>query len=169
MKRLFIFRHGKSDWHADYDEDHDRPLSRRGRKAAALIGRFLSQVGQPPQLTIASSAIRALDTARLASEAGAWTGALEIEPRLYGASAAAVLQLIRQQPDEILSLLLAGHEPTCSELVSALIGGGDLNFPTAAIARIDLALESWSQIDEGQGFLVWLVTPKLLQKAGLSP
>ena len=31
-KRLLLFRHGKSDWAADFDSDHERPLAKRGRQ-----------------------------------------------------------------------------------------------------------------------------------------
>ena len=34
MKSILLFRHGKSDWNANYKEDHDRPLSKRGIIAA---------------------------------------------------------------------------------------------------------------------------------------
>ena len=34
MRSIIIFRHGKSDWDAIYDRDHDRPLSKRGIKAS---------------------------------------------------------------------------------------------------------------------------------------
>ena len=37
MKSILLFRHGKSDWNASYKRDHDRPLSKRGVKAAKII------------------------------------------------------------------------------------------------------------------------------------
>ena len=42
MKRLLVFRHGKSDWDADYGVDFERPLALRGQKAARTMGRFLA-------------------------------------------------------------------------------------------------------------------------------
>ena len=32
MKTLLLMRHAKSDWDADYESDHDRPLNDRGLK-----------------------------------------------------------------------------------------------------------------------------------------
>ena len=43
MKNLILFRHGKSDWLADYTLDHDRPLAIRGKKAAKKMGIYLSK------------------------------------------------------------------------------------------------------------------------------
>jgi len=45
-----------------------------------------------------------------------------------------------------------------------MIGGAALSFPTAALARIDLPIDVWSRADFGRGALVWLVTPKTLER-----
>lgn len=34
VKRIYLLRHGKSDWDADDSTDHDRPLKNRGVRAA---------------------------------------------------------------------------------------------------------------------------------------
>ena len=41
MKSVILFRHGKSDWGANYDHDHERPLSKRGIRDAKKMGKFL--------------------------------------------------------------------------------------------------------------------------------
>ncbi len=41
MKKLTLIRHAKSDWDAGAPSDFDRPLSKRGRKAASAMGRFI--------------------------------------------------------------------------------------------------------------------------------
>ena len=50
MKTLLLLRHGKSNWDAQYQLDHDRPLAKRGRKAAALMGRYLSALDEAPDV-----------------------------------------------------------------------------------------------------------------------
>jgi phosphohistidine phosphatase len=62
--------------------------------------------------------------------------------------------------------MVVGHEPTWSELVSLLVGGGAVRIATAAVACLELAANDWSAIEPGAGRLVWLVAPKLLQAAG---
>lgn len=164
MKTLFILRHGKSDWNADFGADHERPLAPRGRSAARAIGVFLSRLEQTPDLVISSTAVRAHDTARLAAAAGDWPCAIETDPQLYEGDTGLILQLVQQQDDALESLLLAGHEPTSSEMVGRLIGGGLVRMPTAALARIDFSVESWTEVRFERGMLIWLVTPKMLKK-----
>ena len=48
-----------------------------------------------------------------------------------------------------------------------LIGGGELRFPTAAMARIDFEVDRWNRVRPATGSLVWFVIPRLLKAAGL--
>ena len=74
---------------------------------------------------------------------------------------------VRACPDDAKSLMVAGHEPTCSSLVSMLVGGCELQFPTAALARIDLPITAWKNAGSDTGVLVWFVHPRLLDSIGL--
>lgn len=165
-KTLLLLRHGKSNWDAQYQLDHDRPLAKRGRKAASLMGRYLTALGEAPDHACSSSATRAQDTTQRAAEAGGWTCPIAISERLYHASPDQVLEVVRKTDGGVARLLLAGHEPTWSLLAGRLIGAASLRFPTAAIARIDLPIENWREADYGGGTLVWLVTPKILERIG---
>lgn len=167
MKTLLFFRHGKSDWDAPFDRDHDRPLAVRGQKAAQTMGRFLASSGQVPDSIVTSTALRARDTVQLASRAGGWSAPIRETLDLYGADPRSVLSLIHGEPDSVRSILLAGHEPTWSHTVSLLTGGGNVLFPTAAMARIDFDVHAWREIDFGLGGLIWIIPPKAL--AGLTP
>ncbi len=168
VKRIYVLRHGKSDWSSEYAADHDRPLKGRGVRAARLMGRFLAATGREPDVVVSSSAVRAITTARLAAEAGNWGCDVRVEPSLYGASRARVLQEIRSLDATIDSVLVAGHQPTCSDVVGSLIGSAEIRFPTAAMACIDVPTARWDAVEFGRGFLVWLVTPKLLAGAGFN-
>ena len=159
-KRLLLFRHAKSDWHAGIPGDHERPLTKRGSESARVMGRVLAAADQLPDLVVTSSAVRARTTVELAHEAGGWTCPVETSDALYDTDAASVLKEIRKLPDAAASVLLAGHEPTWSELASRLIGGGDLRFPTAVVVLIDLGVDKWRDATFGHGALVWLLQPK---------
>lgn len=161
-KRLILFRHGKSDWAAPFERDHDRPVAPRGIKAAQQMGRLLAAAGQVPDRVITSSALRAKTTASLAAAAGGWGCPIAITDALYEATPAAVIQLLQQQPEDIASLMLVGHEPTWSQLTGVLTGGCQVVFPTAAMVRIDFELASWRDLPVAQGQLIWLLPPKLL-------
>lgn len=167
MRTLLLLRHAKSDWEAPSGGDHERPLNRRGRKAAALVGVFLARAGAVPDLVLTSSAVRARTTVERAAESGRWPSKIEIAPALYEATPEAVLAEVRRQPDEAQTLLLAGHEPTWSALVSLLIGGGEIRLPTAAVAAIEFDTDAWESVGPGKGRLLWLVVPRLLENLEL--
>ena len=63
MKKLLIMRHAKSDWGSGL-ADHERPLNKRGTKAAAAMGKALAAMEEIPDLVISSTATRAATTAR---------------------------------------------------------------------------------------------------------
>lgn len=163
MRSLFLLRHGKSDWDADYRRDHDRPLAPRGTHAARQVGLFFRSHGWPEALW-SSTAVRARTTLELALEAGEHLVEPELNSELYGAGVRDVLRLLVAKGDPSTSVLIAGHEPTCSGLVSATTGAR-CRYPTAALARIDFAIDEWSRLRESSGELRWLLTPKTLSHA----
>lgn len=164
MRSLILFRHGKSDWDAPYSNDHERPLTNRGKESARCMGRLLSDTRQLPDLAISSSAMRARDTLQLAAQAGRWHCPMRIESALYERTASDVLGWVNGLEDNPECLLLVGHEPTWSELAGQLIGGAMLKVPTGAMVRIDFEVDSWQEIDAGNGSLRWLLPPKVIQK-----
>lgn len=160
MRTLLLMRHAKSAWDTG-DTDHERPLTGRGRKAAAAMGRWLSHYGQAPTTVLCSTALRARDTAERAARAGAWTAAFRLMPAIYEATAEELLRVVAASDEEDGTLMLVGHEPGMSSL-TRLLSGARVRFPTGAAARIDLEIGRWSQIEPGAGELVWLLPPRLL-------
>lgn len=162
MRTIYLLRHGKSDWDASFGSDRERPLAPRGEEAARTMGRALAALGEAPPLALASPARRAADTVRLAAEAGAWDVVIETAP-LYDADPEDVLRVVRGVDDAHERVLLAGHEPTWSELVARLTGA-TVRFPTAAIARIDVSAARWAELRPGTGVLVWFLPPRTVAK-----
>jgi len=163
MKTLLVMRHAKSDWGVVSDGDHERVLARRGIKAARRIGRFLTDSGMPPDLVISSTAVRALTTAELAAEAGEWGCEIVARRDFYASDPERVLDVIHEIGNGVGRLLIAGHEPTWSTLITWLIGGGRVRMPTAAVACLDLAHGDWADLGPATCQLRWLVTPKTLK------
>ena len=164
MKTIIFFRHGKSDWDATYGRDHERPINNRGREASGRMGRFLADAGQLPDRIITSSAVRACDTLERAAKEGEWGDISTIVTSdLYESSPDAVLDVIRGESDEFDRLLLVGHEPTWSQTISRMIGGGRLKMSTGTMARIDFEVPAWQHVDFNQGVLRWFVPPKSLK------
>lgn len=162
MKTIIIFRHGKSDWGVPHETDHQRILAKRGIKAAREMGSWLNRTLGQPEYLISSTATRARTTLELAREAAGWDNEMHTTDRLYEATYREYIDVIRETPDHADSVLVAGHEPTCSMTTSQLIGGGFIRFPTAAMARIDVSITRWQDLERGEGSLIWFVPPKFL-------
>lgn len=163
MKTILLFRHGKSDWDADYNSDHERPIAKRGRKGARKIGRLLTAAKLTPDRAISSSAVRARQTLEMARRFGKWDSPVRVSDALYRADPSDLLREIQKEDDDARTLVLVGHEPTFSQTVSTLIGGGRVEMKTAACARIDFSVERWEDVRPGAGTLAFLVPPALIR------
>lgn len=151
-------RHAKSDWSADHGADHDRPLNDRGVRSARVIGRALTDASHAPDLVVTSSAVRARATAELASTAGGWESQIVIDSRLYGSGADAIVGVAAEVPD-VESLMLVGHQPTWSILVSVLTGER-IDMKTATVAVVELAIGAWAELPGQQGSLISVFQPR---------
>lgn len=117
-RRLVVLRHAKSAY-PDGIADHDRPLNDRGRRDAPAAGRWIAGNVGAVDLTICSTATRAQLTRALA---GVSTKDSRDEPRIYEASTGHLLDVVQGLPDNAATVLLIGHSPGLSMLVSALSG-----------------------------------------------
>lgn len=153
-------RHGKSDWDADYQSDHERPLDKRGIRSARLVGRLYSALDLAPEHVISSTAVRARTTAELAAEAGAWGCSVELEEGFYGSGAETVLELGSTAP-EVARLMLVGHQPTWGMLLRRLTGA-TASMKTACVAEITLDIDTWSELGQARGVLSSLINPRPL-------
>jgi phosphohistidine phosphatase len=162
MRTLLVLRHAKSDWDVG-GGDHERPLAKRGRKAAARVGRFIAIAGPRPDLVVTSTAIRARDTAARAARAGGWTDVpVHATEALYETTVSGALAVIRALPDEAETVLIVGHEPTFSDLVGGLVGGGCVEMATGSLATVKLDAERWEDADLGPGVLDRLIPARSL-------
>ena len=158
MRTLFVMRRAKSDWNADYERDHDRPLNERGVRGARLMGRVLSAEGRVPQLVMTSTAVRARSTAALANEAGTWDAEIVLDANLYGTGADAAVQAASMAPD-IERLMLVGHQPAWSILVSVLTGEL-VDMKTATVSVVDFDIDEWSGIPGSRAELAATFQPR---------
>jgi phosphohistidine phosphatase len=162
-----LLRHAKSDW-PDVP-DRDRPLAKRGRRDAPVVGRWLRDRGYLPEVVVCSDARRTRQTWELIAPELGGSPAVRFEPRAYGASAMALLYLVRELPGQCRSALLIGHNPGIAELADSLAAGEArarrLGFPTAAVAVFGLAGD-WPALDPGtpgQASLLGYTTPAELR------
>lgn len=153
-------RHGKSDWDASYGADHDRPLADRGIRSAELMGRLLTDIDQVPELVVSSTAKRAYNTALLASRAGAWECELITDSDLYGGSPRSVLESVRRHGGSTQRVMIVGHEPTWSLLITELVGAR-VEMKTASAAGVGLMIDDWGSLGGATGWLDFLLHPRM--------
>ena len=171
---LVLFRHAKSAW-PDVP-DHDRPLARRGVRAAPVMGRWLRNAGLVPGQVLCSTARRARETWQFAQAGLAASPPVTFDARIYEASATDLLALIREVPPATGTLLLIGHNPATEDLALLLATPpgaragpsgavpGDLErmrskFPTAAIAVLEFP-GTWPGLVPGEARLTAFVIPR---------
>jgi phosphohistidine phosphatase len=174
MKTLGLFRHAKSDWNDARLRDFDRPLNARGRKGAALMGPHIRDHGVKWHRVLASPAVRVTQTIEIAAEAAGETPPLNWDRRIYLASSPTLMELLREQEGDPETILMVGHNPGLEDLIFDLVpddGASPLRdvvedkFPTAAFAIVELAIDSWRDIEDGCGKLVYLKRPRDLDAA----
>ncbi|MCW1381455.1 histidine phosphatase family protein [Novosphingobium sp. KCTC 2891] len=174
MKTLALFRHAKSDWSDARARDFDRPLNARGQRGALAMGQHIRKGGWRFDRMIASPAVRVAETIETASKAWGRTFPVEWDRRIYLASSAVLLDLLREIAGDPGSVLMVGHNPGLEDLIFDLVpddGSSPLRdvveqkFPTATFAVLELAIDRWADIEERCAKLVELTRPRDLDPA----
>jgi phosphohistidine phosphatase len=163
MKSLLVLRHAKSSWENSELSDFERPLNKRGFEAIQLIGQEFYRLNLEPNLILSSPAKRAKQTAILVKESGGINCEIRYEETIYEASVMRLLHLVSEIDDKFNSVLLVGHNPGLEELIRVLTGKIQV-MPTATLAKLDLDIESWSEVAAECGSLDLAITPKELAK-----
>lgn len=165
-RRLMLLRHAKSDW-PDVP-DQDRPLAKRGRHDAPVMGRWLREHGYVPDMVVCSVARRTRQTWELLAPELGGSPSVTFEPRAYDASVLTLYYLVRELPGPSGAALLIGHNPAVSELATSLtepVPDDDdapppsvIRFPTAAVAVLEFTGD-WADLTPGQARLRDFATP----------
>jgi phosphohistidine phosphatase len=173
---LLVMRHAKSAYPVGVP-DHDRPLNPRGTVDAVAAGSWIrDHVGRLDHV-IVSSARRTRETWTLAAgdvghvgtanhDVGS-AGPLVIDPRVYDATAAELVDVLRELPESVGTAVLVGHNPGCEDLVRLLARESSSEaataiarkYPTSGIAVLDVEV-SWPDLGRGSARLVDFVVPR---------
>lgn len=165
MKQLILMRHAKSDWQSGAESDFERPLNKRGRRAAVEIGALLKKRPKPPDRVISSPALRARQTVeRLFLQTGWRLDRLCFEESLYLAGVDDLVALCRKHAADCDTLMLVGHNPGLEDFLTYLCGAGIERtrkgklLTTANVATVALGPDGVSRA--GGGRLLELVRPR---------
>ena len=165
-RTLIAVRHAKSSWDLDVD-DHDRPLSGRGRRDADALGRLLVLRSLRPDLVLCSTAARTQETWDRARAVGASAGDVRLVRAVYHAWVPELVRLIRGTPEEVSTLLVLGHAPGIPDLVEHICirtdstdwAQLDQKYPTSGLAVINVP-GPWREVGSSSAELVSFAIPR---------
>jgi phosphohistidine phosphatase SixA len=164
MKTLIVLRHAKAQHLAPDGTDIHRALSDRGERDAQLVGKTLRKLDLIPELILCSPATRTRETAERVLAKLKHPVPICLEEGIYEASVGSLIDLLSRQKSGD-RLLLIGHNPGLEGLVGWLVRPDQpphLSLPTAGVARIDFAMDDWSEITQTHGELAWFSSPDYL-------
>ena len=150
-RQLVLVRHAKSGEGA---VDRDRPLADRGVAEAPAVGRWLAERRIAPDRVVVSPARRARQTWELAAAELGPAAEPVLDERIYSNTAEDLLEIIRDTPAEVTTLVIIGHNPGIQDLAIALDDGrGDdagrreltTKYRTGGVAVFDVG-DSWAQV-----------------------
>jgi phosphohistidine phosphatase len=147
MKSLTLIRHAKSSWKDVYLLDVDRPLNKRGKRDAPVMGRRLAERESTPDLLISSPATRALVTAQvIAEEIGYPLEDIVVDERIYGAGVTELLRVVRGLDDALDHVMCFGHNPGLTDFVNYLSPDTIGNVPTCGVLEFTFDIDTWVRV-----------------------
>jgi len=153
--QLYFLRHGEADWPGWTKPDDERPLTDYGKKEVRQVAKFLDRLKAKPDLIVSSPLPRALQTAEAAAEQ-LKTKLCQDKALEPGFGISELSEVLKRHPSK--ALMLVGHEPDFSSVISALTGAF-LKMSKAGVALVDIDPET------EKGRLLWLFPPKFARKA----
>ena len=150
----YFLRHGDAEAQQPGQSDAQRELTALGKQQGQQAAQWLSAHGIRVDVVVSSPLLRAWQTAT--PVAATLQAQLTRDDRLSGGQLTldALADIIADAgyPD---SILLVGHEPDFSTIISQLTGG------SVDIKKAALSLVTCAEVAAGSGQLAWLVPPAL--------
>ncbi|TYP93962.1 phosphohistidine phosphatase [Fodinibius salinus] len=165
MKTIMILRHAEAQRGGSASTDKKRKLTAKGRGDATKIGQFLDQQSIAAGYIESSTAKRARETTTLLAESAGLSLNINWNDNFYSGGPADYHQAIRQAPDEVDNILLVGHNPLVSRLVSGLCSSEGqylVRMLQGTLVCMEHPAISWDQVEPGTARLQWMVTPEIL-------
>ncbi|WP_041957692.1 SixA phosphatase family protein [Sulfurospirillum arsenophilum] len=161
MKKIYFIRHAKSSWKDETLDDFERPLNGRGKRDVAFMGKRLKMFGVMPDIIYTSPAKRAEKTTKeIAKEIDYDKKKIKSIDTLYEGSYESYLELIHSTDDKHAAIFIIAHNPTITEVGERLSGAILSNIPTCAIVCISFDVESFKEITEESGHILFFDYPK---------
>lgn len=164
--KLIITRHAKSSWEFPDLMDHDRPLTKRGRRSSDAIGNWLAENGHIPETVLSSTSVRTRETWDRMVQFFTTPVIVRFESGLYHGGIRSILSLLATVDSS--SVLVLGHNPGIGHFAESIVRSlpvhaDFLRYPTAATLVCEIQLNEAGQVELGSGKLVDFVVPRDLE------
>jgi phosphohistidine phosphatase len=158
---LYLLRHGRAGQSSGGFDDSTRPLTAEGKKEVRNAARFLKRKKIRFDAIATSPLLRARETADIVAKVTGADADPVVWDELEPGGDLDTLCYHASQYGEDAVLLLVGHEPSLSGLISRIIGGG--NGASVALGKGGLAkVRHFSFVHSPAGELQWLLSAGLL-------
>jgi phosphohistidine phosphatase len=165
---LYALRHGIAvePGTPGYENDADRPLTPEGERKLRQIADAVGALELSVDLIFSSPYLRARQTAEIVASALGAHKKLELSDALAPAgSIKKLIELLKRREPSPGSVLLVGHEPYLSGLISLLVSGKE-SF-AVAMKKGGLCKLTTESLKPGRcAVLQWLLTPKQMALMG---
>ncbi|WP_024955844.1 SixA phosphatase family protein [Sulfurospirillum arcachonense] len=161
MKTIYLIRHAKSSWNEIGISDFERPLNKRGKRDLPYMADRLKKFKIKPDLILSSPAKRAQKTAKVIAETiGYDKDEISYKESLYESSYTTYRYLLDSLSDDLNSIFIVAHNPTLTDVGERLSGAILTNIPTCSIVCIEFDVESFQDIKEESGKIMFFDYPK---------
>ena len=161
--RLLVIRHARAAESRPGVPDSERALTREGAARFELTARGLARILDAPSTLLASPLLRARQTAALCS--AAWGGIeARFEPALASGNVDAIFTALANHANDE-SVVLVGHEPTVSQLVTQLLNAHNeaITFGVGTAALLDV-----TSVSRRAAHLIWFLPAQVTEALGSS-
>ncbi|PKA17718.1 SixA phosphatase family protein [Leptospira haakeii] len=151
MKEIHLIRHSKSDWSDTNLKDKERPLSKRGRKNARFLGKYVEKVSFVADVALISPSIRTSETWKILQGFQNITKDTKIISEIYEAEYSDLLRILRGLASKINNVVLIGHNPGMEDLANYLLLGNNTDslfekFPTSSFISLVTDQQDWADL-----------------------
>ena len=140
-------------------DDFDRPLNKRGKLNAPLMGAVLKKQNVKPDVILSSPALRAKTTAEIVAKELDYSKEVLCLQDIYEASANELDKLLKTLETKHETVFIFGHNPGFNDLAYKYVGFDD-NVPTCGVLEIAFECKKWSDISASNATLISFDYPK---------
>jgi phosphohistidine phosphatase len=159
---LFLLRHGKAHARSpQWRPDSKRPLTQEGEEGVFQVARGIKAMGVSFDVILSSPYARALRTAEILAEVYETEKLFETANLTPDAAGKDIIEEINQNFSAAEQVVLVGHEPSMSELISTLLTGDNgmsIELKKAGFCKLTIEKLAFGKC----ATLSWLLTPKQL-------